>query len=174
MTFELIWTLWHFSVERRAQCIKTQYNEISFILWGFLMSLFAFSLFLYCSLAICFAIHVYLHVWICMCCRIYVLYTTWFVISPTQLRWTKPSPPNNKYNTLWGPRFLDSTWTCVLSQKKKKNPHLYNRLLKNWWPPLKQPDIACMKVGLHSNIYWTTKTCLCSPIYVSTNFFFSY
>ena len=60
---------------------------------------------------------------------------------------------------------------CTIPKKKKKNPHLYNRLLKNWWPPLKQPDIACMKVGLHSNIYWTTKTCLCSPIYVSTNFF---
>ena len=24
---------------------------------------------------------------------------------------------------------------------------MYNRLLKNWWLPLKQPDIACMKVG---------------------------
>ena len=24
---------------------------------------------------------------------------------------------------------------------------MYNRLLKNWWLPLKQPDIVCMKVG---------------------------
>ena len=137
MTFELIWTLWHFPVERRAQCIKTQYNETSFILWGFLMSLFAFSLFLYCSLVICFAIYVYLHVWICMCCRIHVLYTTWFVISPTQLRWTKPSPPNNRYNTLWGPGSLIPL-EPVYYPKKKKRTHT---CITGYW-----------KIGgLHSN-----------------------
>ena len=47
-----------------------------------------------------------------------------------------------------GPRFLDSNWTCVLSQKKKKKRT--HTCITGYWKiggSLKQPDIACMKVG---------------------------
>ena len=64
--------------------------------WG---SLFTFFFFYSFTVPQPFTIqYIYiLYEWMCMCCRIHVLCTTWFVISPIQLQWTKPSPPNNKY-----------------------------------------------------------------------------
>ena len=59
-----------------------------------------------------------LYVWMCMCCRTHILCATWLVISPTQLRWTKPSPPNSKYRA-WDCSYLD----LGIKKKKKKRTH---------------------------------------------------
>ena len=77
-----------------------------------------FTLVELCSCATCvtfyspvtyFTIYIYIYIWVLwmyMCCKTHVLCTYWFVISPTQLWWTKPSPPTIKHYFFGGPGSL--------------------------------------------------------------------
>ena len=80
-----------------------------------------FTLVELCSCATCvtfyspvtyFTIYIYIwvHVWMYMCCKTHVLCTYWFVISPTQLWWTKPCPPTIKHYFFGG---LGSLWNFL-------------------------------------------------------------
>ena len=115
MTFELIWALWHIPVEEGPSVPKLKNNEISFIFLRILIYLLFFYSFTVPQPFIVQYIYI-LYVWMCMCCRIHVLCTTWFVISPIQLQWTKLSPPNNKYKA------QDPCFYLGLGTIKKKNP----------------------------------------------------
>ena len=99
-----------------SNVLKLNIMKYHSILWESLMSIHDFSLFPYCSLAIYFTMCICLHVWICMCCRAHILCTTWFVINPIWLQWTKPSPPNNKS------KVQDPCFHLSLSTVQNKNP----------------------------------------------------
>ena len=58
----------------------------------------------------------------CMCCRNHVLCITWFIISPKQLRGTKPSAPNHKHKA------QDPYFYLGLGTVKRKNPQTFIKI----------------------------------------------